>query len=106
MILAPLAADMFDEVEHLAKQNPDRFGSRGAYAQAYSLFDASLGLATVAGPTWSGLLLAKTNWQITAGVLAILCAIGAVPVFSHTGKGAKRWKEERNGVENGVGSEV
>lgn len=97
---------MFDEVESLATQHPDRFGSRGAYAQAYSLFDASLGLATVAGPTWSGVLLAKTNWQITAGVLAGLCAIGAVPVFSHTGKGAKRGEEERNGLENGVGRDV
>lgn len=106
MILAPLAADMFDEVESLAKQNPDRFGPRGAYAQAYSLFDASLGLATVAGPTWSGVLLAKTNWQVTAGVLAILCAVGAVPVFGHTGKGVKRRKEDRNGIGNGVGNEV
>lgn len=91
---------MFDEVESLALKHPDTFGSRGGYAQAYSLFDASLGLATVAGPTWSGLLLAKTNWQITAGMLAVICAIGAMPVFSYTGKGVK------NEFRNGIASEV
>lgn len=105
-ILAPLAADMFDEVESLATQNPDRFGARGAYAQAYSLFDASLGLATVAGPVCSGVLLAKTNWQITSGMLAVICAIGAVPVFSYTGKGVKGAKRERKELENGGASKV
>lgn len=97
---------MFDEVESLAMKHPDRFGSRGAYAQAYSLFDASLGLATVAGPIWSGLLLAKTNWQVTAGMLAVICAIGAVPVFSYTGKGWERAKEGRNRLEHEVVNEV
>ena len=98
---------MFDEVEGLAMKHPDKFGSRGGYAQAYSLFDASLGLATVAGPTWSGLLLAKTNWQITAGMLAVICAIGAVPVFCYTGKGVvKRANGESNEHENGDSSEV
>lgn len=99
-ILAPLAADMFDEVESLVTKNPDKFGSRGAYAQAYSLFDASLGLATVAGPVCSGLFLANTNWQITAVMLAVICAIGAVPVFSYTGK------KGRSGLEDGIAREV
>lgn len=97
---------MFDEVESLAKKHRDTFDPRGAYAQAYSLFDAALGLATVAGPTWSGLLLANTNWQITAGILAVICAIGAVPVFCYTGKGGKGVKRERNEHGNGVGNEV
>ena len=90
---------MFDEVECLVLKHPDTFGSKGAFAQAYSLFDAALGLATVAGPGCSGLLLEKTNWQITAGTLAILCAIGGLPVLVYTGKKAK---EERKGMENGV----
>ena len=81
---------MFDEVESLAQQHPDTFGKKGAYAQAYSLFDAALGFATVVGPGWSGLLFEKTNWQITAGTLAVICAIGGVPVFCYTGRGVKR----------------
>lgn len=49
-ILAPLAADMFDEVEILVDANPGTFGTRGAFAQADSLFDAALGIPTVVGP--------------------------------------------------------
>ena len=91
---------MFDEVEFLADQNPDTFGPTGAFAQAYSLFDAALGLATVVGPGWSGLFYEKTNWQITAGSLAILCAIGGVPVFYHTGNVGKT---RQDGGEQGEG---
>lgn len=80
---------MFEEVESLASHHPDTFGSRGAFAQAYSLFDAALGLATVVGPAWSGLFLEETNWPITAGTLAVICGIGGVPVFCYTGKGTK-----------------
>ena len=90
MILAPLAADMFEEVESLAAQHSSAFGSRGAFAQAYSLFDAALGLATVAGPTLSGLFFERTNWQITAVMLAVVCGVGGVPVFCYTGRGGAK----------------
>ncbi len=71
-------------------------GSKGAFAQAYSLFDAAMGLATVAGPGRSG-LLKKTKWQITARTLAVLCTIGGVPVLGYMGEEAK---EERKEAEN------
>ena len=99
MILAPLAADMFEEVESLASQHPSTFGSRGAFAQAYSLFDAALGLATVAGPTWSGVFFEETNWQITAAMLAVVCAVGGVPVFCYTGQR----KKKGDGYDDGIG---
>ena len=86
MILAPLAADMFDEVENLTALHPDVFDTCGGFAQAYSLFDAALGLATIVGPAWSGLFFEKTNWKITCGTLAILSAVGEVPVWAYTGK--------------------
>lgn len=80
---------MFDEVERLAQEHREVFGEKGAFAQAYSLFDAALGVATVVGPGWSGAFYSGTNWQITAGTLAALCALGGVPVYCFTGKGKK-----------------
>ena len=80
---------MFDEVQDLVEEHPSNFGPKGAFAQAYSLFDAALGVATVVGPGLSGALLQYTSWQITAGSLAIMCAVGAVPVLLFTGKKAK-----------------
>ncbi|KAL8871152.1 MAG: hypothetical protein Q9174_002956 [Haloplaca sp. 1 TL-2023] len=84
-LLAPLAADMFDEVEVVGEKKPDAFGTRGAFAQAYSLLDAAFGFATVVGPAWSGAILRATNWQITAGTLAVICALGGIPVLLFTG---------------------
>lgn len=92
---------MFHEVELLTEQNPGTFGKVGAYAQAYSLFDAALGLATVVGPAWSGLFYETTGWPITVGTLAILCALGAVPVFRHTGGKGRRREIKKDG-EDGV----
>ena len=78
---------MFDEVESLSKASPPHtFGTKGAFARAYSLFDAALGVATFVGPGWSGAFFKGTNWQIMAGTLAILCAIGGVPVLCYTGR--------------------
>ena len=86
-MIVPLAADMFDEVENLAAANPSIFGEKGAYARAYSLFDAALGISTAVGPVWAGAFYEGTNWQVMAGSLALLCAIGGVPVFWFTGGG-------------------
>lgn len=87
---------MFDEVERLAEDHREVFGEKGAFAQAYSLFDAALGIATVVGPGWSGAFYAGTSWQITAGTLAALCALGGGPVFWFTGRGGKAGKGEGN----------
>ncbi|KAL9126720.1 MAG: hypothetical protein Q9217_004265 [Psora testacea] len=101
-ILTRLAADMFDEVEVLAEQNPGTFGNKGAYAQAYSLFDAALGLATVVGPGWSGLVYESTNWQITAGTMAILYALGGAPVFCFTGRTASKKQKGKGKLVTGA----
>ena len=92
-ILAPLAADMFDEVEVLVSVHPGSFDTKGGFAQAYSLFDAALGVACVIGPGWSGAFYTSTNWQIMAGTLALLCALGGVPVWYFTGKMGSKIKK-------------
>lgn len=85
LILAPLAADMFYAVAILSEENAGAFGKGGAYAQAYSLFDAALGLAVLCGPAGGGFLLEQTNWQVTVGIVAVFCAMGSLPVWRYTG---------------------
>lgn len=102
-MLAPLAADMFYEVERLAEQNADTFGKVGAYAQAYSLFDAALGFATVVGPGWTGFIYEETNWQITALTLALFCGLGSVQVYRFTGRLKKK---NRVGVDESRANEA
>lgn len=84
-MIAPLAADMFAEVETLAQTNPSVFGGKGAYAQAFSLFDVALGVSTAVGPVWAGAFYEGTNWQIMAVSLALLSVMGGLPAFWFTG---------------------
>lgn len=83
--MAPLAADVFAEVDVLAASYPDTFGKSGAYAQAYSLMCGALGLGTALGPIVAGASYDNLNWPITVGILAIICALPAVGVFLYTG---------------------
>ncbi len=85
LILAPLAADMFYAVAILSEENAGTFGNGGAYAQAYSLFDAALGMAVLCGPAGGGFFLEQTNWQVTVGIIAVFCAVGSLPVWRYTG---------------------
>ncbi|KAI4195794.1 MAG: hypothetical protein LQ350_006988 [Teloschistes chrysophthalmus] len=87
LILAPLAADVFATVEALAISYPKTFGKTGAYAQAYALMTGALGLGTALGPILAGAMYENTNWPITVGFLAILCALPSVGVFFFTGGG-------------------
>ena len=84
-MIAPLAADMVAEVENLAQANPSVFGEKGAYAQAFSLFDAAFGISTAVGPVLAGAFYEGTNWQIMAVSLALLTVMGGLPVFWFTG---------------------
>lgn len=85
LILAALAADLFFEVETLVEENPHTFDKKMAFAQAYSLFDSAIGLATAVGPVWAGFIYQQTNWQISVFSLAFICALGSVGVFRYTG---------------------
>lgn len=89
---------MFYAVAILSEENAGAFGKGGAFAQAYSLFDAALGLATFCGPAGGGFFLEQTNWQVTVGIVAVFCAVGSLPVWRHTGgrpgEGAGKGKGE------------
>jgi len=86
IVLSPLAADMSSTVRQISRDYPETFGDKGAYAQAYSLFDMSFGLGTVFGPAWAGFFYEKTTWSITVITLAILCASASIPAILYTGR--------------------
>lgn len=85
-IQTPLAAEVFYEAEIIAQRNPSLF-SRGAggFAQIYCFLIGAIGFGSIVGPGIAGILYARTNWQITMGVLAALCAGGIVPIWRFTG---------------------
>ncbi|KAL8666449.1 MAG: hypothetical protein Q9202_001472 [Teloschistes flavicans] len=99
MLLAPLASEMSIVVDELGKKSPGTMGSSKSYAQAYSLFNCALAGGQLVGPSLAGLLYDQTNWTVTVGVLAAICASGAVPVaFCTTGPLRPRLGKDRSGV--------
>ena len=53
----------------------------------------AFGLGTALGPILAGALYEKTNWPITVGILAIMCALPSVGVFLYTGEGWRAGKK-------------
>lgn len=97
---------MFYAVAILSEENAGAFEKGGAYAQAYSLFDAALGMAVLCGPAGGGFFLERINWQVTVGIIAVFCAMGSLPVWRYTGGrtgegGGGKGKGEELGEEEG-----
>lgn len=60
-MLTPLAADMFIVASHMSRANRGLFGSNGAYAQAYGLFNTAQACGTIFGPAFAGFLYARVS---------------------------------------------
>ena len=69
-------------MDSITEMQPHLFTNSGAYAQAFSLFDAAIALGTIFGPVWAGFVYQVGSWWIMSLTLAVICATGAVPVVS------------------------
>jgi MFS family permease len=68
------------EKSMLAKGHPG-FGSGGAYAQAYALFNVAFAGGCMIGPLVAGFIVEESGWATMAWVLGLLAAVAAVPSF-------------------------
>lgn len=86
LVLAPLAADTFAEVEILAESYPNIYCRKAAYGQAYSLTYCAMGLGTAFGPVLAGVVYERTGWRTMENLLAIICALGGLIIFRSIGR--------------------
>jgi MFS family permease len=68
------------EKNMLAKGHPG-FGSGGAYAQAYALFNVAFAGGCMIGPLAAGFIVEDRGWATMTWVLGLLAAVAAVPSF-------------------------
>jgi MFS family permease len=68
------------EKSMLARGHPG-FGSGGAYAQAYALFNVAFAGGCMAGPLLAGFIVEDKGWTTMSWVLGLISAIAAVPAF-------------------------
>jgi len=86
MVLVPLMAEITYAVEATAKKRPKGFlGDKGAYAQAYGLFNMAFAGGSMVGPLVGGLINQHSGWGATTLTLGCLSIFSAIPTFWWTG---------------------
>ncbi|MCJ1439249.1 hypothetical protein MMC27_008641 [Xylographa pallens] len=99
--MVPLMAEVTYVVEARERKTPGCFGERGAYAQAYALFNVFFAAGTLIGPIWGGFVLGGAGWGVMSLTLGLLALVTSVPVVVYTGGVWTRRGE--GGVEAGEG---
>lgn len=85
LVVPPLMAEITYVVEAKEKQRPGRFGTTGAYAQAYGLFVTAFAAGTLIGPIWAGYVEDAAGWGTMTWSLGLFSLAGAVPCLFWTG---------------------
>lgn len=85
LILSPVLAEITYIVDTKEKKHPGIFGSKGAYAQAYGLFNVSFAGGTMVGPLWAGFIERSAGWKTMCWTLGLLCVFSALPAWLFTG---------------------
>ena len=96
MTLTPLMAEVTYEVDTQEKAQPGKFGAKGAYAQAYGLFNTAFAGGMLVGPLWGGFVTGIAGWETTCWSLGIWSAVSAVPAVLFTGGWIGDWKKRNS----------
>jgi len=85
IVLPPLLAEVTKIVLEKEHSEPGVFGSTGAMAQAYGLFNVVFAAGTSLGPVWGGYVQDSAGWGTMAWSLGLLSAVTSVPMFIWAG---------------------
>jgi len=102
VVMVPLMAEITYVVEAKEKKRPGVFGVKGAYAQAYALFNVSFAGGTLVGPIWGGFVVQRSGWGVMSLSLGVLCAVSAVPALIWTGGRGMGRRKKGEKVEEGI----
>lgn len=83
--MPPIMVEITYVVEQKEKKNPGLFGTKGAYAQAYGLFNFAWAMGCLIGPIWAGYVKESAGWGTMSWSLALLALVTSVPAGIWTG---------------------
>ena len=66
-------------------ERPGLFGPKGAYAQAYGLFNMAYAVGSLVGPLWAGFVNTRAGWATMTWTMALLAGVSALPALIWTG---------------------
>ena len=84
-VMTPLLAEIMYVVEAKEKKHPGIYGEKGAYAQAYGLFNTAFAIGTLLGPLWGGFVVAKAGWGTMTWTLGLLSILSVIPSLVFVG---------------------
>ncbi|KAL8830915.1 MAG: hypothetical protein Q9170_005517 [Blastenia crenularia] len=84
VVMTPLLAEITYILDEKEKHHPGLFGEKGAYAQAYGLFNCAFAGGMLVGPLWAGFVVEKAGWGTMCLSLGILAVVSAIPAFLFT----------------------
>lgn len=92
--MVPFIVEVTYVVTTMEQNRPGVFGTRGAFAQAYGIYNCALAGGMLIGPLWGGLVVEKAGWKTMCWSLGLLSAVTAVPAALWTGGWV--WGQESN----------
>lgn len=106
MIMPCVMAEITYVVAAKEERTPGLFGRKGAYAQAYGLFNMAWAGGALVGPIWAGYVKQHAGWGAMGWSLGLLAALSAVPavlwtggwVFNKQEKKDRREADQQSGV--------
>lgn len=98
LAFTPLMAEIAYVVEATEKARPGIFGAKGAYAQAYGLYNVAWAGGQLVGPIWSGYVELEAGWGTMAWSLGALGGITAVPTLLYMGSSSHASTDSRENL--------
>lgn len=83
--LVPFLVEVTNIVATMEKNHPGVFGTTGAFAQGYGLYNCAFAGGMLIGPLWGGFIVGKAGWGTMCWSLGILSAVSVVPAALWTG---------------------
>lgn len=85
VVMTAIMAEMTYTLRAMEEDAPGLFGKKGAYAQAYSLFNVAFSVGCVVGPLLAGFIRDSAGWPTMGWSLAILSAFSVFTTAIWTG---------------------
>lgn len=96
LMSGPLMAEITWIVDEKEAKNPEMFGSKGGYAQAFGLLNMAYAVGSLAGPLWGGMIKQHAGWGTMTWTLALLSGVTAIPIAIWCGGSLLRRRGQRD----------
>ena len=95
VVMTPLLAEITYILNAKERHHPGLFGEKGAYAQAYGLFNCAFAGGMLVGPLLAGFVVEREGWGTMCLTLGILSVASAIPAFLFTNGWIGKRKREK-----------